>query len=191
MYREFFVHLDLDTSDTFCPTCFPSCSFSNFLLFSLFPFSLCPPPSYLNDLDRISQATYIPTQQDVLRTRVKTTGIVETHFTFKDLHFKWEFLHCNCWLTLKSVLHDGLIGFPSCHWLTQSHRNSICTCTAVSCDTVCEGVVSISDDSVMAERQEVGAASLMSWCQQFGSWCQRLWNSERNIMWYTHTQTLL
>uniref|UniRef100_A0A8C2DD41 Guanine nucleotide-binding protein G(i) subunit alpha-1 n=1 Tax=Cyprinus carpio TaxID=7962 RepID=A0A8C2DD41_CYPCA len=44
--------------------------------------------SYLNDLDRISQATYVPTQQDVLRTRVKTTGIVETHFTFKDLHFK-------------------------------------------------------------------------------------------------------
>uniref|UniRef100_A0A8C8DIR6 Guanine nucleotide-binding protein G(i) subunit alpha-1 n=1 Tax=Oryzias sinensis TaxID=183150 RepID=A0A8C8DIR6_9TELE len=43
---------------------------------------------YLNDLDRISQANYIPTQQDVLRTRVKTTGIVETHFTFKDLHFK-------------------------------------------------------------------------------------------------------
>ncbi|KAF5890441.1 guanine nucleotide-binding protein G(i) subunit alpha-1, partial [Clarias magur] len=43
---------------------------------------------YLNDLDRISQTTYIPTQQDVLRTRVKTTGIVETHFTFKDLHFK-------------------------------------------------------------------------------------------------------
>uniref|UniRef100_A0A8B9GNX8 Guanine nucleotide-binding protein G(i) subunit alpha-1 n=1 Tax=Astyanax mexicanus TaxID=7994 RepID=A0A8B9GNX8_ASTMX len=46
------------------------------------------PTLYLNDLDRISQTTYIPTQQDVLRTRVKTTGIVETHFTFKDLHFK-------------------------------------------------------------------------------------------------------
>ncbi|NXQ15755.1 GNAI1 protein, partial [Peucedramus taeniatus] len=43
---------------------------------------------YLNDLDRIAQTSYIPTQQDVLRTRVKTTGIVETHFTFKDLHFK-------------------------------------------------------------------------------------------------------
>ncbi|MBW02057.1 Guanine nucleotide-binding protein G(k) subunit alpha, partial [Eschrichtius robustus] len=43
---------------------------------------------YLNDLDRISQTNYIPTQQDVLRTRVKTTGIVETHFTFKDLYFK-------------------------------------------------------------------------------------------------------
>ncbi|KAM3872017.1 guanine nucleotide-binding protein G(i) subunit alpha-3-like isoform 2-T2 [Diretmus argenteus] len=43
---------------------------------------------YLNDLDRISQPPYIPTQQDVLRTRVKTTGIVETHFTFKELYFK-------------------------------------------------------------------------------------------------------
>ena len=46
-------------------------------------------PSYLNDLERIARADYIPTQQDVLRTRVKTTGIVETHFTFKDLHFKY------------------------------------------------------------------------------------------------------
>ncbi|XP_020558606.1 guanine nucleotide-binding protein G(i) subunit alpha-2 isoform X2 [Oryzias latipes] len=43
---------------------------------------------YLKDLERISKPDYIPTQQDVLRTRVKTTGIVETHFTFKDLHFK-------------------------------------------------------------------------------------------------------
>lgn len=53
------------------------------------PLTLPPPtPSYLNDLERIAQSDYIPTQQDVLRTRVKTTGIVETHFTFKDLHFK-------------------------------------------------------------------------------------------------------
>lgn len=43
---------------------------------------------YLNSLDRISKTNYIPTQQDVLRTRVKTTGIVETHFSFKGLHFK-------------------------------------------------------------------------------------------------------
>ncbi|CAH1264444.1 GNAI3 [Branchiostoma lanceolatum] len=43
---------------------------------------------YLNSLDRLAAGGYVPTQQDVLRTRVKTTGIVETHFTFKDLHFK-------------------------------------------------------------------------------------------------------
>lgn len=44
---------------------------------------------YLNALDRISQPNYVPSQQDVLRTRVKTTGIVETQFTFKNLHFKY------------------------------------------------------------------------------------------------------
>lgn len=43
---------------------------------------------YLYALDRISQPGYVPSQQDVLRTRVKTTGIVETHFSFKGLHFK-------------------------------------------------------------------------------------------------------
>lgn len=31
----------------------------------------------------------MPTQDDVLRTRVKTTGIVETHFSYKNLHFKY------------------------------------------------------------------------------------------------------
>jgi len=45
-------------------------------------------PYYLNALERISAPDYIPTEQDVLRTRVKTTGIIETDFTFKDLNFK-------------------------------------------------------------------------------------------------------
>lgn len=43
---------------------------------------------YLNALDRIARPGYVPTQQDVLRTRVKTTGIVETKFSFKNLNFK-------------------------------------------------------------------------------------------------------
>ncbi|XP_037834232.1 guanine nucleotide binding protein (G protein), alpha activating activity polypeptide O, a isoform X2 [Kryptolebias marmoratus] len=43
---------------------------------------------YLDSLDRIGAADYQPTEQDILRTRVKTTGIVETHFTFKNLHFR-------------------------------------------------------------------------------------------------------
>lgn len=42
----------------------------------------------LDALDRIGASGYIPNEQDVLRTRVKTTGIVETHFTFKELNFK-------------------------------------------------------------------------------------------------------
>uniref|UniRef100_A0A673X2T0 Guanine nucleotide binding protein (G protein), alpha activating activity polypeptide O, a n=1 Tax=Salmo trutta TaxID=8032 RepID=A0A673X2T0_SALTR len=37
---------------------------------------------------RIGAPDYQPTEQDILRTRVKTTGIVETHFVFKNLHFR-------------------------------------------------------------------------------------------------------
>lgn len=43
---------------------------------------------YLDSLDRISNPAYLPSVQDVLRTRVKTTGIIETQFKFKGLHFK-------------------------------------------------------------------------------------------------------
>lgn len=32
---------------------------------------------------------YVPTEQDVLRSRVKTTGIIETQFSFKDLNFRY------------------------------------------------------------------------------------------------------
>ncbi|XP_009862342.1 G protein alpha subunit Gi isoform X2 [Ciona intestinalis] len=43
---------------------------------------------YLDSLDRLTEPRYVPTQQDVLRTRVKTTGIVEVDFNFKGLTFK-------------------------------------------------------------------------------------------------------
>ena len=44
--------------------------------------------SFLDDLDRLGGKDYMPTEQDILRTRVKTTGIVEVHFHFKNLNFK-------------------------------------------------------------------------------------------------------
>lgn len=44
--------------------------------------------SYLNDLERLVTPGYVPTEQDVLRSRVKTTGIIETQFGFKDLNFR-------------------------------------------------------------------------------------------------------
>ena len=43
---------------------------------------------YLSDLDRIGASDYCPTEQDILRTRLKTTGILETRFTFKNLRFR-------------------------------------------------------------------------------------------------------
>lgn len=44
--------------------------------------------SFLNSLDRLGKPNYMPTEQDILRTRVKTTGIVEVHFNFKKLNFR-------------------------------------------------------------------------------------------------------
>ncbi|KAI8419970.1 hypothetical protein MSG28_008575 [Choristoneura fumiferana] len=44
--------------------------------------------NFLDDLDRLGARDYQPTEQDILRTRVKTTGIVEVHFSFKNLNFK-------------------------------------------------------------------------------------------------------
>eukprot|EP00834_Sanchytrium_tribonematis_P006868 NODE_551_length_6164_cov_0.432811.p1 type:complete len:351 gc:universal NODE_551_length_6164_cov_0.432811:2591-1539(-) len=43
-------------------------------------------PYYIQHLDRIASADYIPTINDILRVRIKTTGIVETNFKYKDLN---------------------------------------------------------------------------------------------------------
>jgi len=43
---------------------------------------------YLDAIDRICGPDFIPDEQDVLRCRVQTTGIVEENFSFKDLHFR-------------------------------------------------------------------------------------------------------
>ena len=55
-----------------------------------FPLPLLPPPfySYLDNLERIGARKYVPSTQDILRTRVRSTGIVETHFHFKGLYVK-------------------------------------------------------------------------------------------------------
>jgi len=42
---------------------------------------------YLNEIDRIGSENYIPTVQDVLRSRAKTTGIIETEFEVDDTRF--------------------------------------------------------------------------------------------------------
>uniref|UniRef100_A0A673I440 Guanine nucleotide binding protein (G protein), alpha transducing activity polypeptide 2 n=1 Tax=Sinocyclocheilus rhinocerous TaxID=307959 RepID=A0A673I440_9TELE len=43
---------------------------------------------YLSEMDRICKPDYIPTEQDVLRSRVKTTGIIEEQFSCKELYFR-------------------------------------------------------------------------------------------------------
>lgn len=43
---------------------------------------------FLNDIMRVSKANYIPTEDDVLRSRVRTTGIVEKTFRIDGNDFK-------------------------------------------------------------------------------------------------------
>jgi len=43
---------------------------------------------YLNDLDRIKQPDYLPTQQDILRVRIPTTGIIEYPFDLDQIMFR-------------------------------------------------------------------------------------------------------
>ena len=50
------------------------------------------PHSYLDSLDRIGDRRYVPTVHDILRTRVKSTGIVEYEFDFKALHFRYDMI---------------------------------------------------------------------------------------------------
>jgi guanine nucleotide-binding protein G(i) subunit alpha len=42
---------------------------------------------YFDDLDRIAQSNYVPTVDDVLRSRAKTTGIIEIEFTVEKTKF--------------------------------------------------------------------------------------------------------
>ena len=44
---------------------------------------------FLDQLERIGSTDFLPTEQDILRTRVKTTGIVEINFSFKNLNFRY------------------------------------------------------------------------------------------------------
>ncbi|KAB0402009.1 hypothetical protein E2I00_012572 [Balaenoptera physalus] len=50
--------------------------------------SLFSKTSYLNDLDRVADPAYLPTQQDVLRVRVPTTGIIEYPFDLQSVIFR-------------------------------------------------------------------------------------------------------
>ncbi|THH23211.1 hypothetical protein EUX98_g7972 [Antrodiella citrinella] len=43
---------------------------------------------YFNAIDRMSQPNFMPTDQDILRSRVKTTGITETTFKVGELTYK-------------------------------------------------------------------------------------------------------
>ena len=44
--------------------------------------------SFLDSIDRICEPGYRPTEQDILYSRVATTGVVEVKFKIKELDFR-------------------------------------------------------------------------------------------------------
>jgi len=59
----------------------------------------------------MSQPGYVPNEQDVLRTRVKTTGIVETRFTLRG--FQFELVSANVYYWLKFDVCE--VAYIGCH----------------------------------------------------------------------------
>ncbi|KYR01014.1 G-protein subunit alpha 5 [Tieghemostelium lacteum] len=43
---------------------------------------------FFDNISRFANDTYVPSQDDVLRSRVRTTGIQEAHFKFNDIEFR-------------------------------------------------------------------------------------------------------
>lgn len=43
---------------------------------------------YLMEIDRVAATTYLPTEQDILRVRVPTTGIIEYPFDLEEIRFR-------------------------------------------------------------------------------------------------------
>lgn len=48
--------------------------------------------SFFENIDRFLQPSYIPTTQDVLRARVRSTGIEEAEFKFEGIFYVFRFL---------------------------------------------------------------------------------------------------
>lgn len=75
-------------------------------------------PSFFEDVDRLFDRDYVPTDQDVLRSRLRTTGITETIFDLGSLTYRMfdvggqrserkKWIHCfenvNCLLFLVAI----------------------------------------------------------------------------------------
>lgn len=42
------------------------------------------------EIDRVAAPSYLPTEQDILRVRVPTTGIIEYPFDLEEIRFRYR-----------------------------------------------------------------------------------------------------
>lgn len=107
--------------------------------------------SYIQELDRILAEDYVPTVQDLLRCRAKTTGIQELHMTIENSKFMYESRCFICdaffWrfavslMSVGSVLNErnGFIVSKMLRLYCSSSQwvNTIYTCTKMRKRTAC------------------------------------------------------
>lgn len=68
--------------------------------------------SYISDLARIEAPDYLPTEQDILRARAPTTGIIEYPFNLDGIVFRY---HCKKF-TLPQTLKYPDVANPICYY---------------------------------------------------------------------------
>lgn len=57
-------------------------------------------------MTRIACPEYVPTEMDVLRVRLRTTGVIETQFKVKHLIFRYMTL---AWLSAGTIRHTTVM----------------------------------------------------------------------------------
>jgi guanine nucleotide-binding protein subunit alpha len=92
--------------------------------------------SFFDDVDRLFAPNYIPNDQDVLRSRLRTTGITETIFDLGSLTYRMfdvggqrserkKWIHCfenvNCLLFLVAIS-----GYDQC---LVEDKDGVCPCS--------------------------------------------------------------
>lgn len=59
------------------------------------------------EIDRVAAINYLPTEQDILRVRVPTTGIIEYPFDLEEIRFRYRSI-----IGMKTL--DSLVFVSSC-----------------------------------------------------------------------------
>jgi hypothetical protein len=73
--------------------------------------------SFITNVDRISKPNFLPTHEDVLRIRVKTTSIVQTEWLMENIRFRSFVLSFSVQLILSALL--SFLNF-SCFFFSSS-----------------------------------------------------------------------
>lgn len=55
------------------------------------------------EIDRVAAPSYLPTEQDILRVRVPTTGIIEYPFDLEEIRFRYSFYETYKYICFKKT----------------------------------------------------------------------------------------